>query len=220
MFIANDFINRLSADPGALPPHVKSEVCDENFKKIIATSGAHQRLLDVSHCTSLTTKGFGVIRACTTLQFLDVSYTNIRDLNFLQVTCSVLKGLNIAGLNLKYYDFIGKLDSLEILILRESTFKKGDTLKDLLLLRSLDIAYTEVDDLTPLYNFERLEELYLDGCPSLCKIIHDDVIDVLGRWPNLRMLNMSDCGFIPDWEPETVMQIPNTELFIDSFSHM
>lgn len=138
-------------------------------------SGAHQRLLSLARCVNVTNVGVEKFSLCQSLLFLNLSYTQIDDISSIS-NCVNLRGVNLAGTNLKSYDPLKWLSGLEILNLNCSSISSIDTagasFSELRLLRSLDLGgcsgLCSLRDLQFLASGQltRLEELLLDGTPA------------------------------------------------------
>ena len=143
--------------------------------RILIYSGSHQRLLGLARCANVTNLGIQKLPLCQSLLFLNLSYTQIDDISSIS-TCVNLRGVNLAGTNLKSYDPLKWLSGLEILNLNCSSIQSVDTagegFSELRLLRSLDLGncpgLCSLQDLHFLASGQltRLEELLLDGTPA------------------------------------------------------
>lgn len=112
---------------------------------------------------------------CHSLLFLNLSYTQVDDISSIS-TCVNLRGVNLAGTNLRSYDPLKWLSGLEILNLNCSSIRSidtaGESFSELRLLRSLDLGgcsgLCSLRDLQFLASGQltRLEELLLDGTPA------------------------------------------------------
>lgn len=116
----------------------------------------------------MTNLGIQKLPLCHSLLYLNLSYTHIDDISDMS-SCVNLRGVNLAGTQLKSYDPLKWLGGLEVLNLNFSSIETvGESFDHLPLLRSLDLGNTQLSSLREL-NFladrqlTRLEELYLDG---------------------------------------------------------
>ena len=91
MLMSHDYIPRIMDTLGTQCPSDKNDVTDEIFLRIVRTNGCYQNLLDVSRCCNLSPGIFQNLNVCVTLQYLDISYTTVDDLSFLEY-CVSLKG--------------------------------------------------------------------------------------------------------------------------------
>lgn len=166
MIISCDYSIRSFADAKDLTETLvlKNKATDENCSAVLAISGRQLVSLDVSRCHLLTNSFFNnSIPRCPNLKYLDLSYTSIDDLSPVVTTCSILQGLNLSGTHrLVDYNPLSELLTLQYLSLRNSYITNIDCLAPLVLLRSLDLGGTAINDIKPLRHCTRLEELSLD----------------------------------------------------------
>ena len=194
MLISHNFFPRLACIRGYQCPTEKDSVTDDVFKSIVCVTGNHQALLDISRCYKLSPPIFNHLERCASLQYLDLSYTPIRDLMPIK-SCKSLRALNICGLRLSSdisFDALQDLTSLEILLLRSSNISKGARLKELIMLRSLDIGNTKIDSIEFVSTLRRLEEFFMDNIPLFARASHiKHCISVLQELSSLRLLNVN-----------------------------
>lgn len=149
-------------------PHIeyRKDVDDVVFTRYIRLNGAHQLFVDCSRCTRVSPRNFDQLRICESLQYLDVSFTGLHDLNIIADNLRELRALNLAGLNVQTWEplkYITTLESLSLRLSSKVTNKAVYPLKDCLRLRSLNLGYTDVSDVSFSKSLTRLEELVLDG---------------------------------------------------------
>ena len=120
MLVSHDFNRRLLGSQGIQPPMLKDEVTDDTFTSIICTVGSHQRLISISQCNNIRPGNLKLLGLCTSLQYLDISYTRLADISIIASNCQVLKSLQLSGLYLDTYIPLGSMISLELLNLRRS----------------------------------------------------------------------------------------------------
>lgn len=172
-----------------LRPYRREKINDVYFTKLLGYVGGHQRAIDASRCHKLT-YSFPAIARCTSLMYLDLSFTSFADLSILEgLHC--LKSLLIAGVAIKELSCLTQLDTIEILSVRHcATLSSLTVLTGLPILRSLDFGYcTRITSLTPLSQLTRLEELAMD---SSGVIGLSDVMSTLSCLPELRILNIEN----------------------------
>ena len=85
---------------------------------------------------------------------------------FIALLSEALKGFNASGLDIMGdgYDCIANLQSLEVLMLRNSNIMKTEWFRHMSILRSLDLGGTKVHLSDSFGSNVRLEELLLDDC--------------------------------------------------------
>lgn len=138
-----------------------------NCSNIAAIAGPQCSFCDLSRCYALRHSFFTKsIPLMYNLKYLDVSWTSINNVECI-ADCLVLRGLNLSGTTqIVDYSGLSTLTTLQLLALRASNVGSIDFCSELLELRSLDIGYTAVNDLTPVAELTRLEELLLDHSGS------------------------------------------------------
>jgi hypothetical protein len=134
---------------------------------IAAIAGRQCAFCDVSRCYALTHSFFtNNIPLLPNLKYLDVSWTSIDNVECIK-DCLVLRGLNLSGTTqILDYSGLSCLTTLHLLSLRASNVSNISFCTELYELRSLDIGYTAVNDLSSLSTLTRLEELLLDHSGS------------------------------------------------------
>ena len=177
------------------PPEKKSDVTDVLFKSIINQMGGHQMMMDISRCRLLVPTSFYDFNICTNLQYLDVSYTQIDDLDPITDNCTVLRSLVLAGIEFLSpvtFQPLSKLVSLELLSLRSSNIESSEYLQGLLQLRSLDLGHSGISSIGCLQGLTRMEELCLDHSMLKGEACVPESLHCLSRLKLLRLLNV--CG--------------------------
>lgn len=81
MQISHDFTVRLLGVQGIKLPMLKSEVDDNIFKNLISIAGGHQRMLDIRGCINISPSALNLLSYCNSLQYLDVSFTQLTDIS-------------------------------------------------------------------------------------------------------------------------------------------
>lgn len=160
-------------------PEDPDGVEDDLVNRLLIFSGAHQRLISLARCQKITNDGISNLPLCRSLLYLNLSYTNIRDISAIS-NCEILRGVNAAGTNFESYEPLKWLNNLEVLNLSFSSIEKaGSSFNDLRMLRSLDLGNTSITSLEELSflttgRLTRLEELLLDGTLAEGFVSRDD----------------------------------------------
>ena len=76
-------------------PRDKEDLFDTSLENTLLKIGGHQLFLDLSRAPHLTSGVFSILRECSSLLFLDVSYTAFHDLEVLTKHCLNLKGTTL-----------------------------------------------------------------------------------------------------------------------------
>lgn len=221
MQISHDYVIRFLGT-SILTPRRKQDVTTFIFSTITNTAGGHQKMIDVSRCDLIEPSGFSSFACCESLLYLDISFTNIDDLTVIADNCMALKALNIAHCaGLTDFSHLVKLDTLELLNLRSTSFNSTSEVTNLLLLRSLDLGHTNVTEISSLRGLYRLEELLLDGCERLCiesannvsqpgqsqeHVSGGDILRSLLELKALRLLNIGETSLGEPWQKEYLQQ--------------
>jgi hypothetical protein len=199
MLVSCDFSVRMV---GHLIPQVpvdKAQVFDNNFESVMRKLGPHEAFIDISRCKNLTTLPFRCFSLCSSLLYLDISYTRLNDLKVIAENCYDLRGINISGLELmdRTYTRVASLASLEVLVMRKCNVLNVDWLENLPMLRSLDLGMNNVktDPVWHVRNLTRLEELALD-CSTFLAALYANV-DVFDGLPALKLLNICETPLEP-----------------------
>eukprot|EP01038_Epipyxis_sp_PR26KG_P008123 gene8123-11001_t len=197
MILSSDYSLRLMGKMTPQPPEDKNDVTNLLFNGILNKIGQQQVYLDVSRCSKLTANAFLSFHLSQSLMYLDVSYTQISELNSIANHCKMLKAINLSGTKrVISYEPLSQLLILEVLSLRSSAITSIDSIKDLICLRSLDIGKTAITTITPISRLTRLEELLLDGfqLPNLSGNIElsREIIDIFHGLNCLRLINLCE----------------------------
>lgn len=150
MQISHDYLARKNQ---ILIPLVINNVDDDIFTQIIKIVGEHQRFIDISRCILLTPLVFDKLMVCSSLYYLDISYTAIENISVICNNLFCLKSLNLSGLlHLEPNQFksLEQLVNLEYLTLRGSSINSLDPISGMVMLRGLDFGQTQIDNLSPL----------------------------------------------------------------------
>jgi len=167
MLVQSDYMFRRTSGVYQYPEN-RAALDDALFTSQIHLMGGHQLMVDVSRCSSVSPQKFTALKLCTAVNFLDVSFTHIESLREIAQNCTSLRSLVLAGLNSMpedAYNQLSKLTTLECLSLRNSknvSTKAIRNIKDLVMLRSLDLGLTKITSIDCLQGLTRLEELNLD----------------------------------------------------------
>lgn len=183
-------INRSNAI-GVTIPSNSDEVIDLIVLKLTALSGSHQRYINISRCSRLTSNCLNNIGKCQGLLYLNISYTTIENISPL-INLPLLKSLSIAGLHLINYDDIKWLVTLEILNTQFSNFSKPELLCNFNVLRSLDFGHTPITNINGIQRLTRLEELYLDSTPYIQESSNQMIVNSLVDLSSLKLLQIGN----------------------------
>jgi hypothetical protein len=221
MQISHDYVIRFLGT-SIMPPRAKPEVTTVIFNTITNTAGGHQKMIDISRCSLIEPVGFECFSCCEALLFLDLSFTVIDSLSCIADSCLALRALNIAHcMQLTDFTPLAKMVTLQLLNLRSTGFTNSELLHDLVLLRSLDMAHTQISSIRPLHPLYRLEELLLDGCELLCvgPTVEDietqrqittqaqsELLSSLLELKPLRLLNIGETGLAETWKENYLLQ--------------
>ena len=221
--MSHDYVLRRMSHSVTQPPIVKGDVTDAVFTSIISVTGDHQAFIDICHCRLVNAPKLKMLGMCVTLNYLDVSHTNIRDIDPIINNCLALRSLNLAGIDLyedSKYQALGKVVNIEILSLSHAlSLKSIDFCKHLLMLRSLSLTNTEIASIAPLggNRLTRLEELSLDSCRKLdCSAKITETVDTLKGLPALQLLNAFDIKCVNEHADFILDFHPNANLLIET----
>jgi hypothetical protein len=205
MNLSSDFLLRVKgAKDGFVLPEDKENIDDAMAELALRIQGKSLTFLDISRCRALTQPFVGrtLAQLCTNLQFLDISYTNCKDLSVLCQSLTGLRALNIAGLQLftPSLQDLAYLDSLEVLSIRRSNVRDVCSLAQLQCLRSLDLGETTLESYVGILRGKRrLEELFLDECVLLGgDSALQDLHESLSELPLLKLVNLQQ-GSLEHW---------------------
>jgi hypothetical protein len=157
-------------------PKSRHDVDDKLFEIQISLLGGHQLLVDVSHCNQVSPQKLNLLQQCTSLCYLDLSYTKLTSIRSIVENCTNLKALMLAGLSgltVDAYTALGRATTLEMLSLRNSknvSDRAVAPIRDMLMLRSLDLGGADVTVAGvghAVRGLSRLEELALDATLNL-----------------------------------------------------
>ncbi|KAJ1433276.1 hypothetical protein B484DRAFT_447332 [Ochromonadaceae sp. CCMP2298] len=194
MMLSNTFATRMLGILLPQTPTNKKELLDSHFESDILKMGAHQLLVDVSRCCKLSTRTFKNLSVCRSLLYLDVSYTQINNIDPIVDNCEMLRGLNVSGVNVIDGAFtrVRELSDLEVLLMRLSNVTHIDWMEDLCKLRSLDLGETHIHSIDSLGGHTRLEELALDRAHFELRGSELDFLDVFYGLSSLLLLNICE----------------------------
>lgn len=205
MNLSSDFLLRVKgAKDGFVLPEDKENIDDAMAELALRIQGKSLTFLDISRCRALTQPFVHrtLAQLCTNLQFLDISYTNCKDLSVLCQSLTGLRALNIAGLQLftPSLQDLAYLESLEVLSIRRSNVRDVCNLAQLQCLRSLDLGETTLESYVGILRGKRrLEELFLDECVLLGgDSALQDLHESLSELPLLKLVNLQQ-GSLEHW---------------------
>lgn len=196
MQFGNDFILRMTGASSYQLPRKKDDVDDVKFASVFGMIGEHNKFIDISRCRKISLSSFEKIKQCSSLLYLDVSYTIVDTyfLSILQQHCNRLRGIMLGGSQIVDYSPLALVDSLEIISLRNSAVVSLDWISGLFRLRSLDLGSTQVLSLYPLSGLTRLEELCIDECLHVES--SESNLGLFSRLPSLQLLNSADSSLV------------------------
>lgn len=194
--VSQQFTLRMMKDSALVAPIYHENVTDDVFMKVIMVSGRHQRTLDVSRCSLISSTLFSKLSICRGLRHLDVSYTNFSDISCVSGNCLVLQSLVLAGLKLSSYEPISQLTTLQLLNLNFSNITALSPLSTLCRLRSLDLGNTPVSCVTSLGACTMLEELILDATGIQRTPVPKEDLTSLSSLTSLKSLNIAATSFM------------------------
>ena len=195
MFVSQRLIIKRTQAIGYEVPNDSDLVTDTIVLRLIALTGGHQRLINLSFCSRLTSSCLNNFYKCSGLQYLNLSYTNIENISSL-INLSNLRSLSLAGLHLINYDELRWIITLEILNLSFSNFSKPELLSNFNLLRSLDFGHTPISNINGLQSLARLEELYLDSTRNISENENQGIIHLLSNLNNLKLLQIGNSNLV------------------------
>ena len=191
----------------------KQALTDEEFHKIVCLVGGHQKFLNVSRCINLSTSKFSELNLCSSLRFLDLSYTSFNDLTILE-SCPVLESLALCGIDMPSFRNISRLTSLDLINLSFSSIDSINPFISLVRLRSIDVGHCDIQSIRGIECLTRLEELLLDATFLKGKECVAQSTATLAALPSLRLISIGSTGLM-----EVVDQLKETlgpRIYVDT----
>lgn len=198
-------------------PKSRKDLDDRVFEAQISLLGGHQLMVDASQCSSVSSIKLSLVKQCASLLYLDLSYTQLASMREIADQCTMLRSLVLAGLAMQAGEFhqLSKVTTLEVLSLRNSKNagdKAAAAIKHLIKLRSLDLGFTQVADLSSMAGLTRLEELVMDSNTQLYSksktpmVAAQEALQVLTKLQSLKILNLTESPAIDSLEAIALLQ--------------
>lgn len=200
-------MSRLTSSEVYRVPYRKNDVDDDIYVRILSLNNS-LTFLDISRCSLLSSKVITIsFLRLINIKYLDVSFTALNDISELAISCSMMVALNLSSCPVMNYSPLTNMTSLKLLYLRDTSFKDGDLLSGLIMLRSLDLTRTNISNLEFLNNLDHLEEISIEGCKNL--IIYSksyaiqDFLGNISKLSKIKVINVAETIF-QDIDPLSV----------------